>query len=91
MSKKKRKPKVIRVEKVIIKADEVIIEDHGKKRHHDHDHHEDRHDDDRRDPWGFFGPGPTEEIAEEVESDDEERKDEASEDDDQPQGGFSWF
>lgn len=84
MSKKKRKPQVIHVKKVIIKADEVIIEDHGKK-------HKD-HEPERRDPWGFFGGEATEENAENNENEKKEKKHDDSEDEsDESHGGFSWF
>ncbi|MCA0987866.1 hypothetical protein [Guptibacillus algicola] len=84
--KKKRKPQVIHVKKVIIKADEVIIEDHGKK-HRDEEP-------ERRDPWGFFGSKSSDGNPDEVESDDKEKKDEneaSEEENDRPEGGFSWF
>ncbi|WP_377889514.1 hypothetical protein [Alkalihalobacillus sp. R86527] len=84
MSKKKRKPQVIHVKQVIIKADEVIIEDHGKK-------HKD-HDSDRRDPWGFFGSEPSKDQVDNDDREDKEKQhDDSEENRDDSQGGFSWF
>lgn len=88
MSEKKRKPQIIHVDKLIVKANEVIIrEDRNHKRYEaseerenrEHKRYEDIDDnrDDRRDPWGFFGSheGEGRDLNEE----------------DSKKGGFNWF
>ncbi|WLR59558.1 hypothetical protein [Guptibacillus hwajinpoensis] len=65
MSEKKRKPQVIHVDKLIVKANEVIIhDDREHKRYEDVEENTKN----RRDPWGFFG------------SNDEGEREEARED-----------
>ncbi|MGG1684893.1 hypothetical protein [Pseudalkalibacillus sp. NRS-1564] len=62
MSEKKRKPQVIHVDKLIVKANEVIIRnDREHKRYEDIEENREN----ERDPWGFFG------------SNDEEKREEA--------------
>ncbi|MCA0990020.1 hypothetical protein [Pseudalkalibacillus hwajinpoensis] len=69
MSEKKRKPQVIHVDRVIIKANEVIIQEERDEHRHNK---EDRRDN-RRDPWGFFG-------SNDVADEDREREDRENED-----------
>ena len=69
MSEKKRKPQVIHVDRVIIKANEVIIQE-------ERDEKEDRREN-RRDPWGFFGS--TDAADEERERDGREDEDDKKE------------
>ncbi|WP_283152327.1 hypothetical protein [Guptibacillus hwajinpoensis] len=65
MSEKKRKPQVIHVDKLIVKANEVTIRnDREHKRYEDIEENREN----KRDPWGFFG------------SNDEEEREEAGED-----------
>lgn len=96
MSEKKRKPKVIHVDKLIVKADEVIIHDEGN--HHVEEKQEEPKEVEvevRRDPWGFFGPN-TEDTSEDndqkSDNDQGEKNDESEEasENDEPRG-FSWF
>ncbi|MGA9288075.1 MAG: hypothetical protein WBV93_06945, partial [Anaerobacillus sp.] len=54
MSEKKRKPQVIRVDKLIVKANEVIIHDE-REHHHKKEEQKEERKEERRDPWGFFG------------------------------------
>ncbi len=82
MSEKKRKPQVIHVEKLIVKADEVII-DH--EREHKRDGHWEEKSNNRRDPWGFFRSN--EDKVNEVDE-NEERE---SPEEDTHKGGFNWF
>ena len=77
MSEKKRKPQVIHVDRVIIKANEVIIQE-------ERDEHERKKEDrreDRRDPWGFFGS---------TDAADEDRERDGREDEDDKKGRY-WF
>ncbi|MFK3959506.1 hypothetical protein [Guptibacillus hwajinpoensis] len=77
MSEKKRKPQIIHVDKLIVKANEVIIRsDREHKRYEDVEENEKN----RRDPWGFFGSN------EEEESEKREKPEE-----DTNKGGFNWF
>ncbi|TKD71853.1 hypothetical protein [Pseudalkalibacillus hwajinpoensis] len=83
MSEKKRKPKVIHVDKVIIKANEVIIQN-------DNDDHRGRDErGQRQDPWWYFG-------VNDVDSEDDHHKEykdevEADREDKEDKDGFSWF
>ncbi len=78
MSEKKRKPQIIHVDRVIIKANEVII----KEDRDDHEYQTDNNRSNRRDPWGFFS-------SNETGGENERRKEERDNDDDNK--GFSWF
>ncbi|MDX8362523.1 MULTISPECIES: hypothetical protein [Bacillaceae] len=95
MAEKKRKPKEIHVENLIIKANEVIIQDEGSKSQQPQEERRPF-----RDPWGFR-PRRQQEVAteeadetatdtEEVNEDDQSTEEENVE---QPQQRrpFSWF
>ena len=82
MSEKKRKPQVIHVDRVIIKANEVIIKEERDER----DRRVDERRDNRRDPWGFFGSNDV--ADEDREREDRERED--REDEDESKGRY-WF
>ncbi|MDP4550842.1 hypothetical protein Q9251_08085 [Alkalihalobacillus macyae] len=87
MSEKKRKPKVIHVNKLIVKADEVII--HDERNHHKREEKQEEPREVRRDPWGFFGPSSDDSSEENEQSENKDQNEEASEND-EPKG-FSWF
>ncbi|WP_273834673.1 hypothetical protein [Guptibacillus sedimenti] len=70
MSEKKRKPQVIHVDRVIIKANEVIIQEERDE----HRKGKEERRENRRDPWGFFGSN---------ESADQDRKRDVREDEDE--------
>ena len=87
MSEKKRKPQVIHVDRVIIKANEVIIqEDRDEHRNGKEERRENR-----RDPWGFFGSN---EVADEDRKrdrrEDEDRERDGREDEDEKRNRY-WF
>ena len=86
---KRKKPKEIHVDKLIIKADKVIL--------HDEDDHQPRPR--PRDPWGFFFPHFDDERREkDVDRDkdrkehrkDDEKKEEMKDEERRPRG-WSWI
>ncbi|MCA0174519.1 hypothetical protein [Bacillus sp. RAR_GA_16] len=88
MSEKKRKPQVIHVNKLIVKANEVIIQDEREHHHKEEKHREERREErreekreERRDPWGFFNHRKNDET---------ENNEDRYKEEDKGQG-FSWF
>ncbi|HET7626763.1 MAG TPA: hypothetical protein VFK44_00060 [Bacillales bacterium] len=87
----RRKPRVIHVDKLIIKADEVIVQDEDRRRagERGEEHNRGREDQVERDPWGFplrpFGmpqDNRNEEEEHEQKADDDENEKEKDDGDD---------
>lgn len=98
MSEKKRKPKVIHVDKLVIKADNVILENEEKGRKKSENHSDKNRDRDRdndrdeveRDPWGFpIRPMPN--RNDRGEDDNSEDQDKGGEDENHEDRRGSWF
>lgn len=88
MSEKKRKPKEIHVDKLIIKADKVVIENEGRPDDRPYREEVDR------DPWGFpFRPmmQREEERGEEEQSEEKENNEGGERDRDRDDRRRPWF